>query len=101
MAAYALKRQQLKTVALMLQLAGLAETWRLIPTCIVSAGTVPFRSGERISFSFLISTKFTGDTVSLTPSWFRLHHFSPCPVLPMPCLLRPVCRAAVYCQHAG
>ena len=32
---------------------------------IASDGTVPFRSGERISFSYLVSLKFTGDQVSL------------------------------------
>jgi hypothetical protein len=32
-------------------------------TGIANDGTVPFRSGERISFSYLISQKYTGETV--------------------------------------
>ncbi|KAK9830697.1 hypothetical protein WJX74_002951 [Apatococcus lobatus] len=32
---------------------------------IASDGTVPFRSGERISFSYLVSLKFTGDQAKL------------------------------------
>lgn len=34
---------------------------------IGSDGTVPFRSGERISFTYLISQKYTGDEVGV--SW--------------------------------
>ncbi len=34
---------------------------------IASDGTVPFRSGERISFSYLVSLKFTGDQVKRVP----------------------------------
>ena len=33
-------------------------------TDIANDGTVPFRSGERISFSYLISQKYTDDQVS-------------------------------------
>lgn len=40
---------------------------------IASDGTVPFRSGERISFSYLISLKFTGDQVSLCISVMMSH----------------------------
>ncbi len=32
-------------------------------TDIANDGTVPFRSGERISFSYLVSRKYTGDEV--------------------------------------
>ncbi len=32
---------------------------------IASDGTVPFRTGERIAFSYLISTKFVGDECSM------------------------------------
>lgn len=32
---------------------------------VSNAGTVPYRSGERISFHYIITTKFTGDTVKL------------------------------------
>jgi hypothetical protein len=32
---------------------------------IGSDGTVPFRSGERISFTYLISQKYTGDEARL------------------------------------
>ncbi len=32
---------------------------------IGSDGTVPFRSGERISFTYLISQKYTGDEASV------------------------------------
>ena len=30
---------------------------------IANDGTVPFRSGERIGFSYLVSNKYSGDTV--------------------------------------
>ena len=36
-------------------------------TDIANDGTVPFRSGERISFSYLVSRKYTGDEVRLSP----------------------------------
>lgn len=36
----------------------------LVTPSPLSAGTVPFRSGERIGFSYLISQKYTGDMVS-------------------------------------
>lgn len=39
---------------------------------IGSDGTVPFRSGERISFTYLISQKYTGDTVSAPLAHFLL-----------------------------
>ena len=43
--------------------------------CIwLPAGTVPFRSGERISFTFLVSQKYTNDTVR------RPEHDCPQPV---------------------
>ena len=32
---------------------------------IACDGTVPFRTGERISFSYLISNKFVGDTAEV------------------------------------
>ncbi len=32
---------------------------------IAADGTVPFRSGERISFSYLVSNKYTGDSVCM------------------------------------
>lgn len=32
---------------------------------VSNAGTVPYRSGERISFHYIITTKFTGDKVRL------------------------------------
>eukprot|EP00891_Asterochloris_glomerata_P006135 jgi/Astpho2/6135/fgenesh1_pm.00084_%23_26_t len=35
-------------------------------TDIANDGTVPFRSGERISFSYLVSRKYTGDEAELT-----------------------------------
>lgn len=44
-------------------------------TDIANDGTVPFRSGERISFSYLISQKYTDEQVS-----------SPSPPLPTPFL---------------
>ncbi len=34
-------------------------------TPISNDGTVPFRTGERIAFSYLISNKFVGDTAQL------------------------------------
>ena len=40
---------------------------------IASDGTVPFRSGERISFSYLVSLKFTGDQVKRV--LLAIHHF--------------------------
>ena len=43
-------------------------------TDIANDGTVPFRSGERISFSYLISQKYTDEQVS-----------SPSPPLLTPC----------------
>ena len=36
-------------------------------TAIANDGTVPFRSGERISFSYLVSRKYTGDEVRPSP----------------------------------
>lgn len=33
---------------------------------IACDGTVPFRTGERISFSYLISNKFVGDSAAIT-----------------------------------
>lgn len=35
-------------------------------TPVSNAGTVPYRSGERISFHYIITTKFTGDKVRLS-----------------------------------
>ncbi|KAG0631697.1 hypothetical protein M758_1G273000 [Ceratodon purpureus] len=32
---------------------------------VANEGTVPFRAGERISFGFLISQKFSGDTANV------------------------------------
>jgi hypothetical protein len=37
---------------------------------IGSDGTVPFRSGERISFTYLISQKYTGDEVGAGLGWW-------------------------------
>lgn len=35
---------------------------------IANDGTVPFRSGERISFGYLVSQKYTGETATLRVS---------------------------------
>ena len=37
-------------------------------TDIANDGTVPFRSGERISFSYLISQKYTDEQVGSHPA---------------------------------
>lgn len=41
---------------------------------IANDGTVPFRSGERISFNYLVSRKYTSEEVSSL--CFMLHNFS-------------------------
>ena len=38
---------------------------------IANDGTVPFRSGERISFNYLVSRKYTKEEVSLTAAHVR------------------------------
>ena len=45
-------------------------------TDIANDGTVPFRSGERISFSYLISQKFTDEQVR---GFLALHGRPLCP----------------------
>lgn len=47
---------------------------------IANDGTVPFRSGERISFNYLVSKKYTSETV-------RMQYSHACPALPCPAML--------------
>ena len=66
-------------------------------TNIASDGTVPFRSGERISFSYLVSLKFTGDQVNRTLAFVG----NAVPMFPFLTALKAVTAPLAHCMSSA